>query len=185
MNAASFVVPVVSFRHVETPFEKAGYRNYTAVVDVRDLPDLDGWRKINVRDPKLTGVVPEAIRRGLHDYPDLFVFLNRGIVLSVHSASFNNKTSEMTLSLRDRGLHGLLDGGHTYNIILEERESLATPQYVKLEILEGFEREEIPTLVEARNTSNQVRNQSLMNLQGEFEKLKKALRNEHYAPLIA
>jgi hypothetical protein len=185
MKPTSFDLPVVSFRHIETPFEKAGCRNYIAVLDVHDLPDLDGWRRINVRDPKLTGAVPQAIRASIHDHPELFVFLNRGIVLSVDSVSFNNKASEMTLVLRDPNLHGLLDGGHTYNILLEERDNLDTPQYVKLEILEGFEREEIPTLVEARNTSNQVRNQSLMNLQGEFEKLKKALRHEAYASLIA
>jgi len=32
------------------------------VVDVRDLPDLSEWRKINVRDPKMTGAVPNRIR---------------------------------------------------------------------------------------------------------------------------
>jgi len=184
-HPTSFTFPVVSFRHIETPFEKSGYRNYVAVLDVQKLPDLSGWRKINVRDPKLTGAVPKAIRESVHNHPDLFVFLNRGIVLSVESVSFNNKTSEVTLILRDRDLHGLLDGGHTYNILLEERIGLDGPQYVKLEFLEGFRQEEIPEVVQARNTSNQVRDQSLMNLQGEFEKLKKALAGQRYSELIA
>ncbi|HXZ30641.1 MAG TPA: AIPR family protein [Terriglobales bacterium] len=183
--SARFVLPVVSFRHVETPFLKQGYRDYVAVLDIRNLPDLSGWRKINVRDPKLSGAVPRAIRESVHDNPELFVFLNRGIVLAVHSVSFSNQNNQLTLTLADPNLHGLLDGGHTYNILLEERDTLQDPQYVKLEILEGFKQEEIPTLVDARNTSNQVRDQSLMNLQGEFEKLKKALALQHYSGLIA
>jgi hypothetical protein len=184
-NTASFTLPVVSFRHIETPFTTLGYRNYVAVVDVADLPDLSAWRKINVRDPKLTGAVPKAIRTGIHDNPELFVFLNRGIVLSVESVSFDNRTSQMTLGLQNPNLHGLLDGGHTYKILLEERDELDQPQYVKIELLEGFKQDEIPTLVQARNTSNQVRDQSLMNLQGEFEKLKKALADQPYAKLVA
>jgi hypothetical protein len=184
-TAARFTFPVVSFRNIETPFQKLGYRNYIAVVDVRQLPDFNGWRKINVRDPKLTGSVPKAIRSSVKEYPELFVFLNRGMVLSVESVSFNNQREELTVTLHDTELHGLLDGGHTYNILLEERETLQEPQYVKLELLEGFKQEEIPVLVDARNTSNQVRDQSLMNLQGEFEKLKKAVIGETYAQLIA
>jgi AIPR protein len=180
-----FALPVVAFRHVETPFLKQGYRDYIAVVDIHDLPDLSGWRKINVRDPKLSGAVPKAIRESVHDNPELFVFLNRGIVLAADSVSFSNQTSQLTITLRDPDLHGLLDGGHTYNILMDERELLQNPQFVKLEILEGFKQEEIPTLVDARNTSNQVRDQSLMNLQGEFEKLKRALALQHYSGLIA
>jgi AIPR protein len=115
----------------------------------------------------------------------LFLFMNRGIVLSVESVSFDNKTSKLTLTMRDPSLHGLLDGGHTNDILIEEREGLEEPQFVRIEILEGFKEEEIPELVDARNTSNQVRPQSLMNLREEFEKLKQALEGTRYADLIA
>lgn len=184
-SASVFSVPVVSFRHVETPFQKLGYRNYYAVVDIRDLPDLSGWRKINVRDPKLSGSVPKAIRESVHVNPDLFIFMNRGMVLSVEAVSFDNKTSKMSMTLSDPSLHGLLDGGHTYNILLEERDNLEDPQYVKLEILEGFKQDDIPNVVDARNTSNQVRDESLMNLSGEFEKLKKAIKGRRYYDRVA
>lgn len=185
MQLVKLSFPVVSFRHLDTPFQKQGYRDYFAVVEIDHLPDLTGWRKINVRDPKLSGSVPDAIRQSIRDYPELFAFMNRGIVVSVESAHFDNKTNKLTLSFRDPVLHGLLDGGHTYNILLEERDALEFPQYVRLEILEGFRPEEIPNLVDARNTSNQVRDQSLMNLSGEFDKLKKALAKTQYADLIA
>jgi len=177
--------PVASFRHLDSPFEKQGYRDYFAVVAIKDLPDLSAWRKINVRDPKLVGTVPDAIRKSAREKSELFVFLNRGIVLSAESVSFDNRTSKLTLTFRDPHLHGLLDGGHTYNILLEERELIEGPQFVRVEILEGFKEEEIPDLVEARNTSNQVRLQSLMNLREEFEKLKSALKGCPYSDLIA
>jgi hypothetical protein len=184
--SASITFPVVSFRNIETPFQRLGYKNYLAVVDIRDLPDLTGWRKINVRDPKLTGAVPRAIRESVHANPDLFLFLNRGIVLSVDSVSFDNKTSDLTLGLSDPNLHGLLDGGHTYTILQDEKAtSPEESQYVKVEILEGFRQDEIPMLVDARNTSNQVRDQSLMNLQGQFDKLKSHLEGTPYSNLIA
>jgi len=177
--------PVASFRHLDTPFAKQGYRDYFAVVPIQSLPDLSEWREINVRDPKLTGRVPNAIRESVKENTELFMFMNRGIVMSVESASFDQKTSEVTLSMRNPKLHGLLDGGHTYNIVLEERESLEDPQYVRMEFLEGFKPEDIRSLVDARNTSNQVRDQSLMNLEGKFESLKRALAKRRYADLIA
>ena len=185
MTTQRFTFPVVSFRNLETPFAQQGYRDYFAVVAVDDLPDLSAWRKINVRDPKLTGSVPEAIRESVTANPELFVFLNRGIVLSVDSVSFDNKKNELAITLKDPSLHGLLDGGHTYNIIRAENENLQFKQFVRLELLEGFAEDEIPTLVDARNTSNQVKDESLMNLQGEFDKLKAVLRGKPYFGNIA
>ena len=67
------------------------------MVNVSDLPDLSEWRRINVRDPKLTGSVPNRIRASISDYPDLFAFMNRGIVLSVESVQFDNKTGKLTI----------------------------------------------------------------------------------------
>ena len=184
-NPVRLTFPVVSFRHIDNPFQKLGYKNYVVVVDIHRLPDLTGWRRINVRDPKLSGSVPRAIRESVKENGELFVFMNRGIVLAVEEATFNNKTDEATLTLRDPNLHGLLDGGHTYNILIEERDSIEEPQFVKLELLEGFKQDDIPKLVDARNTSNQVKDESLMNLQGEFDKLKKALSSQPYSKLVA
>ncbi len=182
-GSASFSFPVVSFRNVETPYQK-DYRDYFAVVDTNVLPDLSEWREINVRDPKLTGYVPERIRNSFNDNPDMFVFLNRGLVLALDKITFDNKTSTVTIRLADPHLHGLLDGGHTYNIVREEANP-ARPRYIRVEFLEGFDHQDITDVVEARNTSTQVRPQSLMNLAGEFEALKKALEGTAYEDLIS
>jgi len=185
MNPSTFSFPVVSFRHVETPFERDGYRDYFAVVDTNHLPDLSDWRQINVRDPKLTGAVPKAIRDSFRTKPDMFVFLNRGLVLAVENVKFDNKSSTVTVKLSNPKLHGLLDGGHTYNIVMEETPELLKPQYLRVEFLEGFNHDDITDVVDARNTSNQVRDQSLMNLAGKFDRLKTALSKAPFYDQIA
>src|SRR5437764_13340175 len=124
-KSASITFPVVSFRHLETPFQRQGCRNYFAIVETNNLPDLSDWRKINVRDPKLTGAVPKAIRESFGSKPDMFVFMNRGLVLAVDTVTFDNKNSSVTIKLTDPQLHGLLDGGHTYNIVLEETPNIS------------------------------------------------------------
>lgn len=186
MNTVStFTFPVISFRNLETPFEKNGHKDYFAVVNVNHLPDFSKWRQINVRDPKLIGAVPSAIRESLATKPEMFVFMNRGISVAVESARFDNKDGTVTIKLSDPSLHGLLDGGHTYKIIRDETQTLQSPQFVRVEFLEGFSAEEIPDIVDARNTSNQVRDESLMNLAGEFNHLKKALFGMPYLEQIA
>jgi hypothetical protein len=59
------------------------------------------------------------------------------------------------------------------------------PRYVRVEIITGFDRDTISDVVEARNTSNQVRDESLANLRQEFEPLKEILKESSYADLIA
>lgn len=184
-KSATITFPVVSFRHLETPFQRQGCRNYFAIVDTNELPDLSDWRKINIRDPKLTGSVPRAIRESFRDKPDMFVFMNRGLVLAVDKVAFDNKSNSVTIRLTDPRLHGLLDGGHTYNIVVEETANISEPQHIRVEFLEGFKHDGITEIVDARNTSNQVRDESLMNLAGEFEALKGALSGARYFDQIA
>jgi hypothetical protein len=63
MKSVVLSIPVFSLRRIETPYERdPGYKNYVAVIDARRLPDLSAWRKINVREAKTRGRVPNAIR---------------------------------------------------------------------------------------------------------------------------
>jgi AIPR protein len=186
-----FSIPVFSIRRIETPFERRpGYKNYLAVIDVRHLPDLEDWRDINVRDAKLRGRVPAAIRRSFAEKPEEFFFMNRGMVIAAERVEFSEGSAQKKIELvmRDPEIHGLLDGGHTYRVVSEASKAMdreEATRYVRVEIITGFDRESISDVVEARNTSNQVRDESLANLRQEFEPLKDVLKNEPYAELIA
>src|SRR5262249_45721783 len=152
---------------------------------------LSDWRKINVRDAKSRGRIPNQIRGSFDSKPQEFYFLNRGLVLAAEKVDFHELTNHekrMTLTFRDARLHGLLDGGHTYKVVQERAESLPDKdpsRYVRVEIVTGFDREEIGDLVEARNTSNQVKDESLANLREEFEQIKAVLKAEPYTDKIA
>lgn len=191
MKPTILSVRVFSLRRIETPYERAqGYRNYVAVIESRDLPDLDNWREINVRDAKLRGRVPNAIRKTFDEKADEFLFMNRGLVIAAEKVEFKDGANEKRIEIvmRDPSKHGLLDGGHTYRIVRESAKALPAreaPRYVRVEIITGFERDTISDVVEARNTSNQVRDESLANLRQEFEPLKQVLKNESYYELIA
>lgn len=189
MGSQRFTFPAFSFRRIETPFDKTpGYKNYIALVEVNDLPDLGEWRKINVRDAKLTGSLARDIRESFLTNQETFVFLNRGLVLSVAGVDFNNGSGVLTLRMTDPNVHGLLDGGHSYEIIKQNHAAIharGEKQFIKLEIIEGFDPQELVKLVDARNSSNQVRDESLMNLAGEFEEIEKVLKDEPYFPKIA
>ena len=67
--------------------------------------------------------------------------------------------------------HGVVDGGHTYKIILEERDQLTDTQYVQVEILTGIE-EDFDDIAGARNTSMQVKDKSLAELAGNLVVIK-------------
>lgn len=191
MIRTKFSIPVFSFRRIETPYERnLGYRNYVAVIDARRLPDLKDWREINVRDPKIRGRVPNAIRKTFTEKADEFLFMNRGLVISAAKVDYKDDGSDkrIELHLLDPEVHGLLDGGHTYRVVRESAAELpedAPPRYVRVEFVTGFDREAISDVVEARNTSNQVRDESLANLRQEFEPIKEVLKAQPYYNLIS
>lgn len=182
-------VPVFSLRRIETPYERElGYRSYLAVVDARNLPDLKDWREINVRDARLRGRIPRAIREGFTGHADEFFFMNRGLVVAAAKVDYSQDDKRMSIYMSDPEIHGLLDGGHTYRIVSDAAKALSPgdpPRYIRLEIITGFDRDTISDVVEARNTSNQVKDESLANLRQEFEPIKDVLKNQPYYNSIA
>ncbi len=191
--ATKISFPVVSFRKIVSPYDSTNRSTYMAVVNVRDVPnEIGDWRSINVRDPKLTGGVAKKIRESLTDAPDSFFFKNRGMTLMVEQTEFDNQSNILAVELSNKELHGLLDGGHTFKVIREYADSFAEEDSgkitacVKIEILAGIsELEDVVGIVEARNTSTQVREQSLEELRGNYNQIKEVLQHETYAESIA
>lgn len=83
--------------------------------------------------------------------------------------------------------HGILDGGHTYELITQHRDDPDLPeeQFIKIEVLTGLKDEWIPAISQGLNTSVQVQAMSLDNLKGMFDPIKKYLESKPYFSKIA
>lgn len=193
MQTTKITFEVNSFRKIASPYEDRGINTYMAVLNVKDVPEVfDDWRSINVRDPKLTSGVATKIKSSLIDQPEQFFFKNRGMTMVVKEVSFDNKLNTVSVELEDPKKHGLLDGGHTFKVIrthineLTEEEIVQVGAFVKIEFIQGMEDlEEVVNVVEARNTSNQVKVQSIEELKGSYEEIKKIVSGKTYSNRIA
>ena len=153
---------------------------YHAICDVKDLPNNIPM-KTNPREQKLTTAVAKKIKASLIDpNNNNFYLLNRGLLLSAKNVTYNTKNDTLTIVFEDENVHGDIDGGHTYKIILDNRDELEYgQQYVKLEILTGVE-DMFQELASARNTSVQVQDKSIAELYNRYKIIKDAIVNEPF-----
>ena len=177
--------PALSFRKIPNPYmnSEVGSKDansYVAICDVKNLPD-NFPMETNPREQNLNTNVAKKIKGSLLDTAALdFYLLNRGILLSAKDVTFNNYSNEITIVFEDPEVHGNVDGGHTYRTILNNRDKLDPgQQFVRLEILTGVE-SIFQSLAAARNTSVQVQDKSIAELEDRFEIIKKALADQSY-----
>lgn len=176
---------VQSFRKIPNPYVKADIGDktpemYIAICDVKDIPDNIPM-ETNPREQKMTTNVAKKIKEAfLNTAEPNFYLLNRGILLSAKDVSFSTYSNELTITFEDEDVHGNVDGGHTYRTILKYRDQVDPgQQFVKIEILTGIE-SIFQSLAAARNTSVQVQDKSIAELENRFEIVKKALASEPY-----
>jgi hypothetical protein len=184
ISRTNFEIPVVALRKMPDPVDEETFSRYFAVVKVSDLP-FDLPKETNPRKQNLKTAVAKKIEQSLigHETGQLFHLLNRGLLISAHSVTFDNKVTPpiMTLRLPNQEKHGLVDGGHTYEIIKKNIENMPYDQYVTLEIMTGIE-DDFEVIAGARNTSVQVKDKSLAELEGKLDvihNLVKGLPFEH------
>lgn len=170
-----------SFRKLDDPFDDVS-KKYVFYVKVSDVPEGIPMAT-NPRDQKLTSGVAQAITDSLESNDGYFHLKNRGIVLSAKSCTYNNKTREVTINFTDEALHGNIDGGHTYKIVCDHRKT-DLDQYVQFEVMTGVE-DIIENLAEARNTSVQVDEKSMAELQQKFDPIKEGLEGMPFFTRIA
>ncbi|MDM0825076.1 AIPR family protein [Clostridium perfringens] len=178
--------PVESFRKIPNPYHKKedgekGAMMYIAICDIKNIAEnipMD----TNPREQKLTTGVAKKIRASASDNTHLdFYLLNRGILLSTKDVTFNNYNNELTLIFEDFDVHGCVDGGHTYKIIKEIRNTIEYgTQFVKIEILTGVE-DIFQRLAAARNTSVQVQDKSIAELEDRFNIIKNTIKEESFS----
>lgn len=158
---------------------------YYTWVEFRDIPEnisLD----VNPRKPKMnTSVAKQLIKAVINPETD-FDINNRGIVITAKSF-FHIKDSIAVIDLGDdTNRYGILDGGHTYTAIIENRKKIPNDiyKYVKLEVVVGDELD-VSALADARNTSAQVSDIALFELDDKFDIIKTAISNESFANEVA
>lgn len=190
-------LPVDAFRSLPIP-GVANARLGTCFVRVVDLPStLDRFMEINPRVPSrskagvLSGPVAKGILETLREQPEEMVLKNQGIYLLVQSFEFAVLTADdrepkaVILHLTNIGKHGIINGGHTYAAIREAVET-ASPEeleelkraYVRLNIFQGVDEDWVPEIAEGLNRSKQVDDPSLVNLQGDFDAIRKVMKGK-------
>jgi len=177
---------VSSFRKIPNPYiysDNLGEKKpemYVIICDVKDIPDNIPMNT-NPRMQNEKTKVAKTIQASLVNHTERnFYLLNRGLLLSAKSVSYNNETNIVSVLFDDTSIHGDVDGGHTYEIIKENCLQLEPgEQYVKIEILTGIE-DMFEQLAAARNTSVQVKDQSIAELEKRFELIKNAFSSERF-----
>ena len=163
---------------------------YYLLVDMKELPtgiSLD----VNPRKPKMTTNVAKSLLNAVVEPTTDFYINNRGIVISAKFLSFNSNNSEVTIDIgdqedeTDRHLYGILDGGHTYTAIMMKRDAIPADahKFVRVEVITNVQT--VTRLSDARNTSLQVSDMALFNLDDKFENVKEAILGQPYADQIA
>ena len=166
------------FKKMLDPNRKAeGHTKYVCYLETATIPqDLKEWTKTNPRDQKMTTDVAKAIITSLQEN-DEFHELNRGVVFSVESVSFDTRTETLTVEMTNSDIHGNIDGGHTLHAIFDAQndENLSlNERYVFAEFFVGLLSP--VELAAARNTSVQVDLKSQEELRKSFETLKQVLK---------
>lgn len=166
------------FKKMLDPNRKAeGHTKYVCYLETATIPqDLKEWTKTNPRDQKMTTDVAKAIITSLQENDD-FHELNRGVVFSVESVSFDTRTETLTVEMTNSDIHGNIDGGHTLHAIFDAQndENLSlNERYVFAEFFVGLLSP--VELAAARNTSVQVDLKSQEELRKSFETLKQVLK---------
>lgn len=160
---------------------------YMVLVNFKDLPS-DFSLEVNPRKPKMNTSVAKQLISAVKATDNInFDINNRGIVITAKSVHFNTTTSELTVDFDDDpSKYGILDGGHTYTAIIEHRNALSDEidKFVRLEIIVG-EDLNVTALADARNTSAQVSDIALFELDDKFDFIKNAVKSQPYNDDIA
>ncbi len=175
----------------------------------RRLPD-PVFHQSNGTERHILFVPVRSVPKGLSLDPNARIpNLRRRIYRDIEESLFNKDTTPGTFHLKHKGItliadsvaragegvynvtlakgHGIVDGGHTYELIVKhlENEKLPDQQFVKFEILTGIPDELIVDIAGGLNTSVQVQPFALDNLAGKFRWIQNTLRNQPYYQAIA
>jgi hypothetical protein len=163
-----------------------GITRHILTVPVREMPKNLPLSP-NARAPKIRSIYKDVDRSLMNELgvPYTFHHKNKGITIVAESVQpvDGGKADEFVVTLGEG--HGILDGGHSYELITQDREDELPENFVQVEIRTEIPSEWVPEISGGLNTSVQVQSFSLDNLAGDFDWLKAILKDEPYYPQIA
>ena len=158
------------------------------MVPAKDMPEGiprdPNARKTNTNKKVYRQVEDSLLNEG-DEGEEAFAFhlKNKGITIIAESVE-KIGDDKYKASLRKDNKHGIVDGAHTYRIIMNNQKDIKPEdnkeQYVKVEILTSIKDRFITGISRGLNTSVQVQAMSLDDLAGHFDWLKDLLRYEPY-----
>lgn len=185
---STFRFSAQQFRSIPAPTGKSSRVGlfFTPAASVPE--DLWDWRDVNPREVKRSSSVYGKIAHTLTEEPERFHERNRGMTVVAHDLAYDEKRKEVILKLDDKKQHGVVDGAHTLDCILQTQKN--PPEngwsaYVFIKVLTGVDPDQIAEIAGGLNTSEQVDLKSLENLRDHFAQLEKVLSKESYSAKIA
>jgi AIPR protein len=143
----------------------------------------------NARRPNIRKHVYKKVDESLLNIsclPNTFHLKNLGIAINAKSV---RKIAEdkYEIGLPDTEHHGVLNGGHTLDLIARRIQDGSIPpeQHVKIEVRTGVPNDWLAEIAGGMNTALQVEDMSLDDLKGAFEWIKDDLTTESYFGAIA
>lgn len=136
----------------------------------------------NARQPNLQKRTYQAVKNSLlgedETEPGTFHLKNKGITIIAQKVTKVDGSTPKYIVEMDTGSHGIVDGGHTYKLIVDNKDVVPENQYVKVEIRVGIPTTWIPMISGGLNTAVQVQDMSLDNLSGKFHWLQNLLGSQ-------
>lgn len=179
-------------RRVPDPILRNAERH---ILFVRALDVPDGLPKDpNPRAQKIDRLIYKEIAAHLlneEGTANTFHLKNKGITLIADEVQRGD--GDDVFQIRFGPDHGIVDGGHTYEILRNNRGAIdelnagdgEIDQFVKLEIVTGLQSDLVPEIARGLNTAVQVQEMSLADLRDEFNWIKETIADEPYASEIA
>ncbi len=185
----TFRIPTKQFRSIATPAGSASSKFGLFFTQASNISrDLLDWREVNPREINRRSSVYKAIVRTLSDEPERFHERNRGITIIADDLTYDDKRQEVILHLNDMKQHGVIDGAHTLDAIIEVQnlpQENESPSFVFIKTIIGIDADQIAEIAGGLNTSQAVDLKSLENLRHHFNTLQEVLAEQPYANSIA
>ncbi len=161
-------------------------QHHIFLVNTRDIP-RDLPMEANARRPNTRKQIYRRVKESLLEGDSTFHLKNKGIVIVADLVAQKAGThDEYTIRLNPDA-QGILDGGHTYQLIVDAQEAGELPedQFVFVQVRTGIPIDWIPDISQGLNTSVQVQDMSLDNLAKRFEWLKELIKDTPYVDKVA